>query len=73
MALYDEVMVVAKPYLGIATDQFLKRQLKHINVEPAALQKGQVGDLAKWIEVSSKMLMGEAKAKELKEKVLKLS
>ena len=73
MALYDEIANIAKPYLGIATDAFLKRQLKHINKTPESLDKASIPELGKWVEVSAKMLMGEAKAKVLKEKISKLS
>jgi hypothetical protein len=72
MALYDEIVSLSKPYLGIATDAFLKRQLKHINRTPESMDKASIPELAKWIEISSKMLMGEAKAKTLKEKILNL-
>jgi hypothetical protein len=72
MALYDDIVSVSKPYLGIATDAFLKRQLKHINRTPESLDKSCIPELSKWIEISAKMLMGEAKAKNLKEKILKM-
>lgn len=72
MALYDDLVATAKPFLGIATDAFLKRQLKHINKQPENLDHACIAELAKWVEVSAKMVMGENKAKELKEKVLSL-
>jgi hypothetical protein len=72
MALYDDIVAIAKPYLGIATDAFLKRQLKHINKTPESLDRSSLPELAKWVEISAKMLMGEAKAKTLKEKILSL-
>lgn len=73
MALYDDIVTIVKPYLGIATDAFLKRQLKHINKTPESLDKTSLLDLGKWVEISAKMLMGEAKAKTLKEKILVLN
>ena len=49
MALYDEIVSLSKPYLGIATDAFLKRQLKHINRTPESMDKASIPELAKWI------------------------
>jgi hypothetical protein len=72
--LYDQVVSLAKPYLGLVTEQFVARQCTaHLKTEPQALTAAQLPELAKWVEISGALVMDKAKAAELKEKILKLA
>ncbi|HEY8490006.1 MAG TPA: hypothetical protein VIO14_03340 [Dehalococcoidia bacterium] len=73
-SLYEQVIGVAKPYLGLVTEQFVARQCTaHLKVQPQALTPAQIPELAKWVEISGALVMDKAKAAELKEKILKLA
>ena len=72
MSLYQEIIELSKPYLGIATEKFLERQCTHINCVADQLSKDRIEEFAKWVEISGALVMGKDKAAELKGKVLKL-
>ncbi len=73
MALYDEVVEVAKVYMGPAAKKFIDRQIKgHLDINEAELDTEFLDELAKWCYTSSKLMMKEQKARELSEKILSL-
>jgi hypothetical protein len=69
MSLYDQVLVVSKPYLGPAAEQFIARQCKLLRVDARSLANENLAALAKWMEVGAKLVMDEGKARELASKV----
>ncbi len=70
MSLYDDVIALSKPYLGPAAQKFIDRQIKgHLDVEKASLSAANLDELAKWVYTSGKLLMDDAKAQELSQKV----
>ena len=70
MALYDTVVQISKPYLGPAAVKFIERQCKtHLKIDPQALEKTHLSDLAKWMDIGAGLIMEPLKAKELGEKV----
>lgn len=70
MALYDEVVDLARLYLGPAGKKFVDRQIKgHLEIESAQLDASHLDELATWCYTSSKILMDDAKAREFSEKV----
>jgi hypothetical protein len=74
MSLYDRVITVARPYLGLVTEQFVARQCTaHLQVDPRALGPGHLLELAKWVEISGALVMDRAKAAELRDKILDLA
>ena len=73
MALYDDVVSIAKNYMGPAADKFMSRQLNtHLGVAPASMGKQHLDDLAKWVFTSGKTLMDTAKAQDFSDKIKKL-
>ena len=73
MGLYEDVVEVAKPYLGPAAGKFISRQIGgHLSIQDAQLAKQHLPELAKWVHSSGGMLMDDAKAKELADKIAKL-
>lgn len=73
MNLYQQIVEIARPYLGIVTDKFIARQCNsHLKIDPDSLTKSNLMDLARWVEVSGKLVMPAEKAAELKQKILAL-
>ncbi len=71
MAVYDDAVKVAKDYLGPAAGKFIDRQIKaHLDIaDGSQLTKDHLEELSKWCFTSGKLLVDEAKAKELSDKV----
>lgn len=71
MALYDDVVGLAKTYMGPAAKKFVDRQISgHLDIgDGSQLAASHVDELAKWCFTSGKLLMGEAKAQEFNDKV----
>ena len=74
MALYDEVIDVARSYLGPAAPKFVNRQIRaHLEIDGSQLTYNDLDELAEWCYTSSKVLMDEMKAKEFSDQVRALS
>ena len=70
MALYDDVIELAKMYLGPAARKFVDRQIKgHLEIDGSQLAPDDLEELAKWCYTSSKLLMNDVKAREFSEKI----
>ena len=71
----DKVLKMTVDYIGPSSKAFLERQTKaHLNgLEFANLQKGDLPELAKWVNVSAGLLIGKDKASDLMQKILKAS
>lgn len=73
MSVYENVVATCKPYLGPAAEQFIARQCSlYLKREAQQLSKGDLGELAKWLELGGTRIMEPAKAKELAGKVARL-
>lgn len=74
MALYEDVVNLAKGYMGPAAKKFIDRQISgHLDVEASQLAGSHLDELAKWCYTSGKLLMDDAKAQELSTKVKALA
>lgn len=70
MGLYDDVVNLAKTYMGPAAQKFVDRQIKgHLEVDKAQLDSSHLEELAKWCYTSGKLLMDEGKAQDFSQKV----
>ena len=70
MALYDDVLNVARHYLGPAAEKFITRQIDRLpDADAQNLGRQHLNELAKWCLSSGKLIMGESKAGEFSEKV----
>ena len=66
MSVYQEITALSTPFLGPAAEQFITRQCTlHLRIEPAALAKQHLAELARCVEVAGVRYMVETKAKEL--------
>ena len=73
MALYDEVIDVARNYLGPAAPKFVKRQIRaHLEIEGSQLTYSDLDELAEWCYTSSKVLMDDVKAREFSDHIRSL-
>ena len=74
MTLYDEVLDVAKDYLGAAAQKFVNIQIrKRLKMEPHQLTAQHLEELAKWCYASAKPVMRHERAEEFSRRVLALS
>ena len=70
MSLYDEVVAVAKPYLGPAAERFVRRQITgHLDIEETQLAAHNLEELARWCYISGKLIMADDQAQEFGNKV----
>ncbi len=70
MSLYDNILNVARPYLGPAAEKFISRQIgQHLSIDAQKIASQQLDELAKWCLISGKLIMDESKAQEFSQKV----
>jgi hypothetical protein len=72
--LSEKVLAMSIIYLGPAAKKFLQRQTTtHMNgLDFDALERKHLPDLSKWVLISASLLIDQAKAKELADKIGKL-
>ncbi len=72
--LYNKIVKLCRPYLGLATEAFLNRQLfTHMKLKhPEDLTENHLAALAKWCFRSGQEIMGESQAKEMSSKIISL-
>jgi hypothetical protein len=65
--LSDKILNVTVEFIGPASERFLERQaVKHLNISSFSLVERQhLPDLVKWTKISAALLIGDAKAQEL--------
>ncbi len=73
--LSDKVLKLTTTYIGPASQKFLERQtISHMNsLAFNALEKQHLPELAKWVNTSASLLINQAKAKELADKIAALT
>jgi hypothetical protein len=73
MTVETECLAVLAEDLGPAARAFLTRQCRnHMNKEPAALQKTDIDELAKWCAIGVQMALGAQIAEKVKKGLLAL-
>ena len=73
MALYNDVINLARPYLGPAAEKFVSRQVSaHLNVKSDQIARQHMEELSKWCLISGKLVMDDAKAQEFSQKIKSL-
>lgn len=73
MSLEEDVVKIARLYLGPAAERFVNRQITgHLNKTASDLTVGDIDELAKWCYVSGRLVMPEERAKEFGEAVRKI-
>ena len=70
MTLYDDVLNVAKDYMGPTAERFVNRQLnRYLDIEPHQLTEQHLKELAKWCCTSGKLVMRDKWAQEFSSKI----
>jgi len=73
MTLDQDVLMVLTKQLGPAAKGFLDRQCKHhLKKDPAALQKSDLDELAKWCQIGVQLTLGAPIGEKVKEGILAL-
>ncbi len=73
MALYDEVVNMARSYMGPAAKKFVDRQIRaHLEIDGSELTYSDLEELAEWCYTSSKLLMNDYRAREFSGQILSL-
>lgn len=73
MAISDQIIKILAEDMGPSAQPFLERQCKfHLKKDPGALTSSDIEELARWVQISSKLTLGEDIANKLKAKVLSL-
>ena len=70
MSVYTSVVAVSKVYLGPAAEKFLERQCKYLKVEPAALTKEHLKQLAWLSKNAAGAIMDAGQAEKLSTAIL---
>ncbi|EJG06039.1 hypothetical protein Metli_0061 [Methanofollis liminatans DSM 4140] len=72
--LSKRVLDITTEYLGPGAERFLERQTRsHMDgVEFSAIQRSDMPDLIKWVNISAGLLIGKERAAELTEKLKKI-
>ncbi len=73
MSLDQQCLEVLTKQMGPAAKGFLDRQCRsHLNKEPAALQKGDIDELAKWCQIGTQLVLGAPIGEKVKAGLLAL-
>lgn len=73
MTTYESVIDVCKPFMGPASEQFIRRQCSlHLKLEAEKLSKSDLAELTKCVEVGGLRFMEADKVKELASKLARL-
>lgn len=69
----ERVLKITVDYIGPSSKAFLERQTRsHMEgLDFVNLQKAQLADLAKWVNISAGLLIGKDKASDLAQKIMK--
>ncbi|HTZ57126.1 MAG TPA: hypothetical protein VMB49_03470 [Acidobacteriaceae bacterium] len=69
MSVYADVVNVSKAFLGPATEKFLERQCRYLKVNPDALTKADLKQLAWLSKNAAGSIMDAAQAEKLAQKI----
>ncbi len=73
MSVEQSCLAVLTKQMGPAAKGFLERQCKsHLNKEPATLAKADLDELAKWCQIGTQLVLGQAVADKVKDGILAL-
>ena len=68
--LYLHTLAVCEEYLGDQAKRFLDRQISsHLGKTPGALLESDMEELERWLLISSGLLFGEQKAREMCQRI----
>ena len=74
MALYDDVLEIAKNYMGMAAEEYIARRCRvSVSIDAEKLEKEHLARLAEGIGMTAEVYVGVEKSKRFKEEILALA
>jgi hypothetical protein len=72
--LYDEILAVARNYMGIAAEDYIRRRIRIVQrgEDPETITPDRLDRLAAGIDMTAKVYMSEAKVRQFREDLLAL-
>ncbi len=71
--LYQDILGICEKHLSGSSQQFLDRQISaHLKKTPDNITEEDVGEIAKWSNVSGGLIMGQDKAELLAKEIFAL-
>jgi hypothetical protein len=74
VALYDEILSIARNYMGAAAEDYIRRRIRIVQNgrEPEEIEVDRLERLAAGIDMTAKGYMTQAKATQFKDEILGL-
>jgi hypothetical protein len=74
MALYDDVLDIAKDYMGMAAEEYIVRRCRvGLSIEAEKLENKHLARLAESIEMTAEVYVGTEKVRKFKNEILALA
>jgi hypothetical protein len=71
MAVYDDVLDIAKNYMGMAAEEYIARRCRvSLGVEAKELAREHLSRLAESIEMTAGVYVGEERVKKFKNEII---
>lgn len=69
--LYDEILIIARDYMGIAAEEYIRRRIRIVQrgEDPETIQTDRLDRLVAGIDMTAGGYMSEAKAKRFCEEI----
>lgn len=74
MTLYEEILAIARNYMGPAAEDYIRRRVRIVQHgrEPETIQADRLDRLAAGIDMTAKVYMGELRAHRFRDEILAL-
>jgi hypothetical protein len=72
--LYDDILAVARNYMGIAAEDYIRRRIRIVQrgENPETISPDRLDRLAAGIDMTAKVYMSELKVRQFREDILAL-
>lgn len=69
--LYDEILAIARDYMGAAAEDYIRRRIRIVlrGEAPETITRDRLGRLVAGIEMTAKGYMSEAKARAFRDEI----
>lgn len=74
MGLYDEILRIARDYMGVAAEDYVRRRIRIVQggQDPETVQVDRLERLAAGIDMTARVYMSDEKARRFRDEVLAL-
>lgn len=74
MGLYDEILRIARDYMGVAAEDYVRRRIRIVQggQDPETVQADRLERLAAGIDMTARVYMSDEKAQRFRDEVLAL-